>query len=216
MDQVNEIESAVAQWLKSLGVEGQKSLKKKGWPERVWMFQHSEIFYSSRLGRSMSAQEIQTHMERCMRPGRVRVRANPSGVKYTGPDLVGRRFGRLLVLSRVMAKTGHQRRSMWECECSCGNKKSVRTNELLNGDTTSCGCYAREVNQARSTKKITFHPRWDLSSIPDEALGKEISRRAGRVRFQTWLRCASGCPGGRLIGRALPLQFTAQHGECLA
>ena len=33
-----------------------------------------------------------------------------------------------------------QRSSWWLCICDCGNKKVVRSTELLRGDTKSCGC----------------------------------------------------------------------------
>jgi hypothetical protein len=55
-------------------------------------------------------------------------------------DLVGRRFGRLLVLSR----TKRGRLVFWECVCDCGNKKAICTGNLHGGHTQSCGCLQRE------------------------------------------------------------------------
>ena len=31
-----------------------------------------------------------------------------------------------------------------KCICECGNTKNIRADSLLNGDSTSCGCYAKE------------------------------------------------------------------------
>lgn len=38
-------------------------------------------------------------------------------------DLVGQRFGRLLVLERAHNRAG---RAAWTCECECGNQTVVR------------------------------------------------------------------------------------------
>lgn len=34
---------------------------------------------------------------------------------------------------------------MFECECDCGNKKTVQGHRLKQGITKSCGCYYREI-----------------------------------------------------------------------
>lgn len=53
-------------------------------------------------------------------------------------DLIGQRFGRLLVLKDVgNNKQGH---SQWLCRCECGTEKIVRGSDLKNKHTTSCGC----------------------------------------------------------------------------
>lgn len=33
---------------------------------------------------------------------------------------------------------------MWNCVCDCGNRVTVRAENLRTGNTTSCGCYAKE------------------------------------------------------------------------
>lgn len=60
-------------------------------------------------------------------------------------DLTGQRFGYLTVISRAenrVSKNGKQR-VYWNCLCDCGNKVDVRTDNLTNGETFSCGCYAK-------------------------------------------------------------------------
>lgn len=64
-------------------------------------------------------------------------------------DISGQRFGRLTVLERDFdrpSKAG----AYWICKCECGNRTSVRTGPLVDGQSTSCGCYARELTRARS------------------------------------------------------------------
>jgi hypothetical protein len=56
-------------------------------------------------------------------------------------DLVGQRFGRLVVtrFNRRVNKV-----NFWDCVCDCGNTTTVRRSNLGRG-TNSCGCIKREV-----------------------------------------------------------------------
>lgn len=66
-------------------------------------------------------------------------------------DLVGQRFGRLVVLEpKRLQKTG---RTAWICICDCGNTRVVTTGHLNNGNTKSCGCFHID----RSTKHGHSH-----------------------------------------------------------
>lgn len=62
-------------------------------------------------------------------------------------DLSGKRFGNLQVLS-LAPKSG--RGTRWLCQCDCGNKTIVARNNLVYGNTKSCGCL---VGKANSRKK---------------------------------------------------------------
>ena len=64
-------------------------------------------------------------------------------------DLTGHPpFGRLT----VVAYAGSTRSSsQWRCECECGETIVVLRSNLMNGATTSCGCFRRESVAARST-----------------------------------------------------------------
>jgi len=57
---------------------------------------------------------------------------------YNFIDLTGKRFGKLVVISRV--KNGPYGRGSWLCKCDCGNEKICKSAHLLKGDTKSCGC----------------------------------------------------------------------------
>lgn len=59
-------------------------------------------------------------------------------------DLDGKRFGRLLVIERAG-------QNKWKCKCDCGNEVTVLGSNLTRGNSTSCGCYANELNSIRST-----------------------------------------------------------------
>ena len=50
----------------------------------------------------------------------------------------GRRFGRLIVLSR--AENSKSDAIQWKCLCDCGNNKIIAGSSLRTGLTRSCGC----------------------------------------------------------------------------
>jgi hypothetical protein len=56
-------------------------------------------------------------------------------------DLVGIRFGRLIVLESSKTKNN---RAMWLCICDCGENAVIAGKYLRKGLTKSCGCIQRE------------------------------------------------------------------------
>lgn len=66
-------------------------------------------------------------------------------------DLVGNRYGRLLVLS----DTGRRYKNgdiYWLCKCDCGNEVEINGNNIKSGRTISCGCYNKEIITNRNFK----------------------------------------------------------------
>lgn len=57
-------------------------------------------------------------------------------------NLIGRRFGRLLVTSQATTNARNMRR--WWVLCDCGQKTIVESSHLNNGAVKSCGCLRRE------------------------------------------------------------------------
>ncbi len=53
-------------------------------------------------------------------------------------DMIGRRFGKLIVISREPSDPGGRRR--WLCRCDCGGVCTATTGNLNSGRTTNCGC----------------------------------------------------------------------------
>lgn len=56
-------------------------------------------------------------------------------------NLVGQKFGRLLVIERATSEKGHTR---WLCRCDCGKECIVYGSSLKSNNTRSCGCYKVE------------------------------------------------------------------------
>ncbi len=76
-------------------------------------------------------------------------------------DVVGKRFGRLTVVSEAEPRryaSGASSR-MVICQCECGTIKPVLVSSLIKGGTKSCGCLLSEVSKARQTKHGDGHSR---------------------------------------------------------
>lgn len=58
-------------------------------------------------------------------------------------NLINQRFGRLTVIKPIGNTKDYQ--TIWMCLCDCGNYKNVKGGNLKSGNTTSCGCYSREL-----------------------------------------------------------------------
>ena len=63
-------------------------------------------------------------------------------------NLVGRSFGRLLVLEQ-------RAKGKWFCRCACGTEKEVRGNHLRSGRTISCGCRIDEIKAHHERKRAS-------------------------------------------------------------
>lgn len=77
-------------------------------------------------------------------------------------DLTGRIFGRLEVkaFKEWYTFSSGQRRSIWECVCSCGKISHVMGGNLTSGHTTSCGCLSNE-------SRVTRHISHGMSKTPE-------------------------------------------------
>lgn len=68
-------------------------------------------------------------------------------------NVIGQRFGRLIVLSR--STNPIYRQVFWICRCECGSVVDVMAGNLSRGNTKSCGCLSNDIKRARATL-LTF------------------------------------------------------------
>lgn len=66
-------------------------------------------------------------------------------------NLLGKRFGRLIVVE-LLPNDKHNH-AVWLCKCDCGNKKEVVSGNLKNGRVVSCGCYLQECRKKRALER---------------------------------------------------------------
>lgn len=57
-------------------------------------------------------------------------------------ELIGRKFGRLLVVNKLTSNKNSNMR--WECSCDCGKTHVAISRDLKNGRISSCGCLKNE------------------------------------------------------------------------
>lgn len=97
-------------------------------------------------------------------------------------NLVGKRFGRLVVVELTEKRShGH---TIWRCKCDCGNEVLVDVCALRSGGTGSCKCYQKEGAAARTIVDLTGQRFGRLVVIE-----LTTERRDGRV---VWL-CKCDC-----------------------
>ncbi|KKN91286.1 hypothetical protein LCGC14_0221540 [marine sediment metagenome] len=65
-------------------------------------------------------------------------------------NLIGKRFGRLVVIKRIINNNG--KNAKWLCICDCGNETSVLSSHLIRNNIKSCGCLQREMTSVKNTK----------------------------------------------------------------
>lgn len=94
-------------------------------------------------------------------------------------DLLGQRFGRLVVTKRLGARmTSGGFKIFWRCRCDCGDIADVRTGGLTGGYNRSCGC--RQGGQLK-IEPMTTARCCDVCGLPGELTqGTELG-------IETWI-----------------------------
>lgn len=82
-------------------------------------------------------------------------------------NIIGQRFNRLVILQRAenyIKPSGKGQVAQWLCQCDCGNKIVVRSDNLKSGSVKSCGCLHSEMASelCKSHKKTNIY---DLSGL---------------------------------------------------
>lgn len=99
---------------------------------------------------------------------------------------IGKKFGRLTILS--LERKDKNNKKYYLCECECGNKEVIRYDSLTSGRTTSCGCYNKEVNRKRKGEKV--------KDITDQKFGRLTAlyrlERTDKYYSSYWL-CECEC-----------------------
>jgi len=94
-------------------------------------------------------------------------------------DLTGKRFGRLTAIER---KKGP--RSVWVCQCDCGNMAEVDSSHLRSGATKSCGCWRKDQLEMRKAQHVGKR-FGDTTVLRISPTSQELGR--------TELECLCGC-----------------------
>lgn len=115
-------------------------------------------------------------------------------------DYTGRVFGRLTVRSRLIASPGTK--SLWLCQCSCGQQIVRPIATLKSGSTASCGCLERD--QKTERRAAFVGRRYGRLTVICEA-ESPVSHKA---RFQ----CQCDCGRAKIISANSLRQGTVSCG----
>ncbi|MFA5208454.1 MAG: hypothetical protein WC428_07475 [Candidatus Paceibacterota bacterium] len=82
-------------------------------------------------------------------------------MKRNSVNLVGMRFGRLVVIKNLGVINGH---TSWECKCDCDNIVKTTTSRLVHEYTQSCGCLqkyrASETSKTHGMRHTRLYRCW--------------------------------------------------------
>jgi len=92
-------------------------------------------------------------------------------------DMTGKRFERLLVLSRAPSDSNGNAR--WNCICDCGKRTISSGFTLRNGEAKSCGCLTTD----QLISRITTHGR---SASPEYKIWQHMKQRCLDASHKKW------------------------------
>lgn len=121
-------------------------------------------------------------------------------------QLVGQRFGRLLVVKDAGTRHG----SLWQCVCDCGEIRVVSSSHLKDGTTVSCGCHCRDVHRTHGGTGYREYNIWvsmlqrclnPRNHAYSDYGGRGITVCERWKKFENFLTDMGRCPPGLTIER---------------
>jgi hypothetical protein len=95
-------------------------------------------------------------------------------------NMIGRVFGKLTVLNKSERKSSQG--SVWNCKCECGGFKEVLRQNLLRGDTKSCGCLHKN-RKKECVDKVMSQKWYSMISRTENPNDANYFRYGGRGIF---------------------------------
>ena len=111
-------------------------------------------------------------------------------------NLIGQRFGRLVVLEQTRIDNKHQ--YWWKCQCDCGQITETTTANLRSGNTASCGCTHLESSRRNCGYKDLSGQHFGYLTVIERAQGPDWSKKA-------YYRCLCDC-GNETIAQGSELK----------
>lgn len=105
-------------------------------------------------------------------------------------DLVGSRFGRLIVVERAGSSAAGN--ATWKCKCDCGKTTTSAGSDLRRGRTQTCGCGSAEATRSRHATSRDLAGKRFGRLVVVEFAGLNSYPRA------TWL-CRCDCGGSVVV-----------------
>jgi hypothetical protein len=126
-------------------------------------------------------------------------------------DLLGQRFGRLVVIQRAEAFHQTTAHALWLCECDCGNTHYARGSNLTTGHTKRCRhCADANLDGAPASKTVVRV--WCTAAGEGGGFAEALDPQGAHILHTHWsLQPLKFSPIGRcrLVRRAMTLLHEA-------
>lgn len=107
---------------------------------------------------------------------------NSCGCLKTKTDLIGHRFGKLVVTERV-GRNKHNN-VLWKCKCDCGGETITTSHCLLCGDTKSCGCIRNKYFTEKKYDLLDIQEKFENTIPSDTPIYRSWSAMRSRCRTE--------------------------------
>lgn len=109
-------------------------------------------------------------------------------------DLVGQRYGRLVVLEMIYPDRKKSNTVYCKCQCDCGNIVDVPQGNLRSSvNTQSCGCYRKE-SISNKLRKSVIGQHFCSLTVVDEYYYQDVNK-------QPKLKCICDCGNEKILNR---------------
>ena len=98
---------------------------------------------------------------------------------FRGKDITGQRFGRLVALFPIHTSQYMKEKTVWHCQCDCGNEVDVVSVSLLRGLTKSCGCLNRE-----QQKNMHDHMHYTDNTCIERLIRAQTNEQENKAGFR--------------------------------
>ena len=107
-------------------------------------------------------------------------------------SIIGEEFGYLKVLGLSPLRREGSRRTYWDCLCFlCGEVKPMDRNNILQGNTNSCGCRRGKGKQvaelagvSKSTVSAVMNGKW--RGLLKEETAEKVKAAAKKIGYQPY------------------------------
>lgn len=123
--------------------------------------------------------------------------------------MIGKRFGKLEVVSQVVKED--KKNKYWICICDCGNVKNIQGSHLKTGETVSCGCFRKGKLTTHGKSKTKEYKTWSQMisrcELPTSSFFNEYGGRGiticerWRSSFENFLNDMGERPEGKTLDR---------------
>lgn len=126
--------------------------------------------------------------------------------KKTSKNLIGERFGKLVVNNKIPGK--HHIRAKWHCICDCGGERICFSKDLIDEIITDCGCVKKEKDKEEQEKEYENMIKIQKENIIGEKFSHLIVKEfyksnkdnINNIReLKCWWKCKCDCGSEEIL-----------------